>query len=87
MEENMAEDASTSRRNIKDAVEDQLHDKFSVMCATGEFSYTAYTESFCRWLLTIRFRIVEELYDGYTCKLPLSLEILSNDCVSTVNAM
>ena len=44
----MAEDASTSRRNIKDAVEDQLHDKFSVMCATGEFSYTAYTESFCR---------------------------------------
>lgn len=44
----MTQDASTSRRKIKNVIENELKSKFSVMCATGEFSYSAYTESFCQ---------------------------------------
>ncbi|VDK62015.1 unnamed protein product [Anisakis simplex] len=48
MLKNIDTDPSTSKRAIQGAAEKELSGKFNVICANGDFSYVAYTESFCQ---------------------------------------
>ncbi|CCD63348.1 Ground-like domain-containing protein [Caenorhabditis elegans] len=48
MERNMNGDPSISKRAIQKAVEEKMFGKFNVICARGDFSYVAYTETYCQ---------------------------------------
>ncbi len=44
----MTEDATTSKRSIQRAAEEKLFKKFNVICSESDFSYIAYTDTFCQ---------------------------------------
>ncbi|VDM85672.1 unnamed protein product [Strongylus vulgaris] len=46
--QNMTTDPTISKRAIQKAAEEKLLGKFNVICAKGDFSYIAYTETFCQ---------------------------------------
>lgn len=46
--QNIDNDVTEARRKIKEDGENKLHMKLSVFCGTGQFSYSAYTESHCQ---------------------------------------
>ncbi|CAJ0603667.1 unnamed protein product [Cylicocyclus nassatus] len=48
IEDNMTTDPTISKRAIQKAAEEKLFGKFNVICAKGDFSYIAYTETFCQ---------------------------------------
>ncbi|TMS38258.1 hypothetical protein L596_005023 [Steinernema carpocapsae] len=48
MEDNITRDPSISKRAIQKAVEEKLFGKYNVICAKGDFSYVAYTETYCQ---------------------------------------
>uniref|UniRef100_A0A915B7C0 Ground-like domain-containing protein n=1 Tax=Parascaris univalens TaxID=6257 RepID=A0A915B7C0_PARUN len=49
MDENMSEkDPKMAMMKVRKAIEKKLPGKYSVICANGDFSYTAYTDSFCQ---------------------------------------
>lgn len=44
----MTSDPSISKRAIQKAAEEKLFSKVNVICAKGDFSYVAYTETYCQ---------------------------------------
>ena len=46
--QNITRDPTISKRAIQKAAEEKLFGKFNVICAKGDFSYVAYTETFCQ---------------------------------------
>ncbi|EFO26408.2 hypothetical protein LOAG_02083 [Loa loa] len=48
MEENMADDATIAKRAIQREAEKKLFKKFNVICSEDDFSYIAYTDTFCQ---------------------------------------
>ncbi|MCP9264847.1 CRE-GRL-4 protein [Dirofilaria immitis] len=48
MEENMFGDPTTAKRDIQRAAEQHLFKKFNVICSEDDFSYIAYTDTFCQ---------------------------------------
>ncbi|KHN71662.1 hypothetical protein Tcan_02131 [Toxocara canis] len=48
MQENLVKDATLAKRSIQKAVEEKFSAKFNVICANGDFSYVAYTETYCQ---------------------------------------
>uniref|UniRef100_A0A0K0DNN4 Ground-like domain-containing protein n=1 Tax=Angiostrongylus cantonensis TaxID=6313 RepID=A0A0K0DNN4_ANGCA len=45
---NMTTDPTISKRAIQKAAEEKLFGKFNVICAKGDFTYIAYTDTFCQ---------------------------------------
>ncbi|EPB75492.1 ground-like domain protein [Ancylostoma ceylanicum] len=45
---NMTSDPTISKRAIQKAAEEKLLGKFNVICAKGDFTYIAYTETYCQ---------------------------------------
>ncbi|PIO67726.1 ground-like domain protein [Teladorsagia circumcincta] len=48
IEDNMTTDPTISKRAIQKAAEEKLRGKFNVICAKGDFTYIAYTDTFCQ---------------------------------------
>jgi len=49
IEENISSsDPTASKRAIQTAAEEKLFSKINVICAKGDFSYVAYTDSYCQ---------------------------------------
>uniref|UniRef100_A0A915PQL2 Ground-like domain-containing protein n=1 Tax=Setaria digitata TaxID=48799 RepID=A0A915PQL2_9BILA len=48
MEEHMTEDPTATKRAIQQAAEEKLFKKFNVICSKSDFSYVAYTDTFCQ---------------------------------------
>uniref|UniRef100_A0A914R184 Ground-like domain-containing protein n=1 Tax=Parascaris equorum TaxID=6256 RepID=A0A914R184_PAREQ len=45
---NLTKDATVAKRSIQKAIEEKFSAKFNVICANGDFSYVAYTETYCQ---------------------------------------
>uniref|UniRef100_A0AC35EU79 Ground-like domain-containing protein n=1 Tax=Panagrolaimus sp. PS1159 TaxID=55785 RepID=A0AC35EU79_9BILA len=48
IEENITKDPTISKRAIQKAAEERLGSKINVICAKSDFSYVAYTETYCQ---------------------------------------
>uniref|UniRef100_A0A8R1TX15 Ground-like domain-containing protein n=1 Tax=Onchocerca volvulus TaxID=6282 RepID=A0A8R1TX15_ONCVO len=48
MEKNMSDDPTDAKRAIQRAAEKHLGKKFNVICSKSDFSYIAYTDTFCQ---------------------------------------
>ncbi|KAE9556641.1 hypothetical protein FO519_000047 [Halicephalobus sp. NKZ332] len=48
IEENITKDPTISKRAIQKAAEERLGGKINVICAKSDFSYVAYTETYCQ---------------------------------------
>uniref|UniRef100_A0A0R3RYN5 Ground-like domain-containing protein n=1 Tax=Elaeophora elaphi TaxID=1147741 RepID=A0A0R3RYN5_9BILA len=48
MEEKMSSDTTASKRAIQRTAEEKLFKKFNVICSENDFSYIAYTDTFCQ---------------------------------------
>lgn len=46
--QNLTKDATIAKRSIQKAIEEKFSAKFNVICANGDFSYVAYTETYCQ---------------------------------------
>ncbi|CAJ0930869.1 unnamed protein product, partial [Mesorhabditis belari] len=46
--DNMTTDPSSTKRAVQKAAEEKLFGKFNVICAAGDFSYVAYTDTYCQ---------------------------------------
>ncbi|VDD87996.1 unnamed protein product [Enterobius vermicularis] len=48
MTESATEDPTSAKRAIQSAAEEKLKERYNVICAKGDFSYVAYTDSYCQ---------------------------------------
>ncbi|KAH7700232.1 GRL-4 protein, partial [Aphelenchoides avenae] len=48
IEENITKDPTISKRAIQSAAEEKLFAKINVICAKSDFSYVAYTDTYCQ---------------------------------------
>lgn len=48
IQENIKDDPTTSKRDIQTAAEEKLFAKINVICARSDFSYVAYTDTYCQ---------------------------------------
>lgn len=48
IEDNLTSDPTISKRAIQKAAEEKLFGKFNVICAKGDFTYIAYTDTYCQ---------------------------------------
>lgn len=48
MLQNLSKDPTLTKRAIQRAAEEKLSGRFNVICSKSDFSYVAYTDTFCQ---------------------------------------